>query len=197
MRAKQVTALMMAATLAVTGNGVTAFAEPVANVEAGDAATEALNVETTEEVETAAEVEVTEDSEDVTKSAQQDASSDVTVETKTSATTVKAGATVTVTTTVKGDKLTNGTLTVKSYELIATKSTVDTTIATSADGTFVFAPEKDTTYKVKAVFTHASEKMNIMQKKRLMHLLSKQHLSQQTDFMCRKLLPLAIKMELL
>ena len=60
MRAKQVTALMMAATLAVTGNGVTAFAEPVANVEAGDAATEALNVETTEEVETAAEVEVTE-----------------------------------------------------------------------------------------------------------------------------------------
>ena len=35
MRAKQVTALMMAATLAVTGNGVTAFAEPVANVEAG------------------------------------------------------------------------------------------------------------------------------------------------------------------
>lgn len=36
MRAKQVTALMMAATLAVTGNGVTAFAEPVANVEAGD-----------------------------------------------------------------------------------------------------------------------------------------------------------------
>ena len=62
MRAKQVTALMMAATLAVTGNGVTAFAEPVANVEAGDAATEALNVETTEEVETAAEVEVTEDS---------------------------------------------------------------------------------------------------------------------------------------
>ena len=78
MRAKQVTALMMAATLAVTGNGVTAFAEPVANVEAGDAATEALNVETTEEVETAAEVEVTEDSEDVTKSAQQDASSDVT-----------------------------------------------------------------------------------------------------------------------
>ena len=92
MRAKQVTALMMAATLAVTGNGVTAFAEPVANVEAGDAATEALNVETTEEVETAAEVEVTEDSEDVTKSAQQDASSDVTVETKTSATTVKAGA---------------------------------------------------------------------------------------------------------
>ena len=75
MRAKQVTALMMAATLAVTGNGVTAFAEPVANVEAGDAATEALNVETTEEVE------VTEDSEDVTKSAQQDASSDVTVET--------------------------------------------------------------------------------------------------------------------
>ena len=38
MRAKQVTALMMAATLAVTGNGVTAFAEPVANVEAGDAA---------------------------------------------------------------------------------------------------------------------------------------------------------------
>ena len=45
MRAKQVTALMMAATLAVTGNGVTAFAEPVANVEAGDAATEALNVE--------------------------------------------------------------------------------------------------------------------------------------------------------
>lgn len=158
MRAKQVTALMMAATLAVTGNGVTAFAEPVANVEAGDAATEALNVETTEEVETAAEVEVTEDSEDVTKSAQQDASSDVTVETKTSATTVKAGATVTVTTTVKGDKLTNGTLTVKSYELIATKSAVDTTIATSADGTFVFAPEKDTTYKVKAVFTHASEK---------------------------------------
>lgn len=97
MRAKQVTALMMAATLAVTGNGVTAFAEPVANVEAGDAATEALNVETTEEVETAAEVEVTEDSEDVTKSAQKDASSDVTVETKTSATTVKAGATVTVT----------------------------------------------------------------------------------------------------
>ena len=158
MRAKQVTALMMAATLAVTGNGVTAFAEPVANVEAGDAATEALNVETTEEVETAAEVEVTEDSEDVTKSAQKDASSDVTVETKTSATTVKAGATVTVTTTVKGDKLTNGTLTVKSYELIATKSAVDTTIATSADGTFVFAPEKDTTYKVKAVFTHASEK---------------------------------------
>lgn len=158
MRAKQVTALMMAATLAVTGNGVTAFAEPVANVEAGDAATEALNVETTEEVETAAEVEVTEDSEDVTKSAQQDASSDITVETKTSATTVKAGATVTVTTTVKGDKLTNGTLTVKSYELIATKSAVDTTIATSADGTFVFAPEKDTTYKVKAVFTHASEK---------------------------------------
>ena len=66
--------------------------------------------------------------------------------------------TVTVTTTVKGDKLTNGTLTVKSYELIATKSAVDTTIATSADGTFVFAPEKDTTYKVKAVFTHASEK---------------------------------------
>jgi len=52
MRAKQVTALMMAATLAVTGNGVTAFAEPVANVEAGDAATEALNVETTEEAET-------------------------------------------------------------------------------------------------------------------------------------------------
>ena len=51
MRAKQVTALMMAATLAVTGNGVTAFAEPVANVEAGDAATEALNVETTDEVE--------------------------------------------------------------------------------------------------------------------------------------------------
>ncbi len=40
MRAKQVTALMMAATLAVTGNGVTAFAEPVANVEAGDAATD-------------------------------------------------------------------------------------------------------------------------------------------------------------
>ena len=42
--------------------------------------------------------------------------------------------------------------------MIATKSAVDTTIATSADGTFVFAPEKDTTYKVKAVFTHASEK---------------------------------------
>lgn len=158
MRAKQVTALMMAATLAVTGNGVTAFAEPVANVEAGDAATEALNVETTEEVEAAAEVEVTEDSEDVTKSAQKDASSDVTVETTTSATTVKAGETVTVTTTVKGDKLTNGTLTVKNYELIATKTAVDTTIATSADGTFEFAPEKDTTYKVKAVFTHAIEK---------------------------------------
>ena len=147
MRAKQVTALMMAATLAVTGNGVTAFAEPVANVEA--------------------EVEVTEDSEDVTKSAQQDASSDVTVETKTSATTVKAGATVTVTTTVKGDKLTNGTLTVKSYELIATKSAVDTTIATSADGTFVFAPEKDTTYKVKAVFTHAIEKNEYYSEKAL------------------------------
>ncbi len=158
MRAKQVTALMMAATLAVTGNGVTAFAEPVANVEAGDAATEALNVETTEEVEAAAEVEVTEDSEDVTKSAQKDASSDVTVETTTSATTVKAGETVTVTTTVKGDKLTNGTLTVKNYELIATKTAVDTTIATSADGIFKFAPEKDTTYKVKAVFTHAIEK---------------------------------------
>ena len=52
MRAKQVTALMMAATLAVTSNGVTALAAPAA-----DAATESAAVaEVTEE-----EVEETED----------------------------------------------------------------------------------------------------------------------------------------
>ena len=48
MRAKQVTALMMAATLAVTSNGVTALAAPAA-----DAATESASVAdlTEEEVE--------------------------------------------------------------------------------------------------------------------------------------------------
>ena len=89
MKAKQVTALMMAATLAVTSNGVTAFAEPVANVETGDAVTEALDVESTENVETTEEAEMVdalnvetteevEETEDVTKSVQQ-AATDVTI----------------------------------------------------------------------------------------------------------------------
>ena len=86
MRAKQVTALMMAATLAVTSNGVTALAAPAA-----DAATESAAVaEVTEE-----EVEETED---VVKSTVDETQEDVEVTATPSKTEATYGEKVTITT---------------------------------------------------------------------------------------------------
>ena len=167
MKAKQVTALMMAATLAVTSNGVTAFAEPVANVETGDAVTEALDVESTENVETTEEAEMVdalnvetteevEETEDVTKSVQQ-AATDVTITLSESGSAVKAGEQASVEAKVTGTNIDNGTYTVKRYELVKTAGGDTKTIDTNTTGLFAFVPEKDATYKIKVVFSHATQ----------------------------------------
>ena len=121
MRAKQVTALMMAATLAVTSNGVTALAAPAA-----DAATESAAVaEVTEE-----EVEETED---VVKSTVDETQEDVEVTATPSKTEATYGEKVTITT--KLDKMSDK-LTVDQYVLYAGSDVVES----NQTGTFEITP---------------------------------------------------------
>ena len=138
MRAKQVTALMMAATLAVTSNGVTALAAPAA-----DAATESAAVaEVTEE-----EVEETED---VVKSTVDETQEDVEVTATPSKTEATYGEKVTITT--KLDKMSDK-LTVDQYVLYAGSDVV----ASNQTGTFEITPVNGVTYKVQVIFVKSGQ----------------------------------------
>lgn len=138
MRAKQVTALMMAATLAVTSNGVTALAAPAA-----DAATESAAVaEVTEE-----EVEETED---VVKSTVDETQEDVEVTATPSKTEATYGEKVTITT--KLDKMSDK-LTVDQYVLYADRDVV----ASNQTGTFEITPVNGVTYKVQVIFVKSGQ----------------------------------------
>ena len=139
MRAKQVTALMMAATLAVTSNGVTALAAPAA-----DAATESAAVaEVTEE-----EVEETED---VVKSTVDETGEDVEVTATPSKTEATYGEKVTITT--KLDKMSDK-LTVDQYVLYADGDVVES----NQTGTFEITPVNGATYKVQVIFVRVDSR---------------------------------------
>ena len=134
MRAKQVTALMMAATLAVTSNGVTALA-----AETGDSS--AAVAEVTDEV-------VSPELEEVVKGAQTSDDA-ITVTATTSKTEVTYGDTVEVTTAVDtGKSDNNGKLTVNEYVLYEG----DDVLQSNTTGTFTFAPRSGKTYKVRVIF---------------------------------------------
>ena len=152
MRAKQVTALMMAATLAVTSNGVTALAAPAADAELwfkvwaarpADAATESAAVaEVTEE-----EVEETED---VVKSTVDETGEDVEVTATPSKTEATYGEKVTITT--KLDKMSDK-LTVDQYVLYADGDVVES----NQTGTFEITPVNGATYKVQVIFVKSGQ----------------------------------------
>jgi len=136
MRAKQVTALMMAATLAVTSNGVTALA-----AETGDSS--AAVAEVTENVES---LEI----EETVKGAATSAD-DATLTTTSDKTEVTYGDTVTVTSKVETE---NTKYTVDEFKLYAgDTSDEENVIASNTTGEFTFAPESGKTYTVRVVFS--------------------------------------------